>query len=132
LDSESEGDAVIPLLERMASDFPQALRYPWRISQEALFSEEESDDSGDSKAGAGASSRASTGSASPATTSRQHKVAATRVRTATLNLKLHHPTTDAFVEALHGLQVCTFVFVLLLRSLFGHRCASVHSCGQTY
>lgn len=102
LDSESEGNAVIPLLERMASDFPHALRYPWRISQEALFSENKGEDS---ETSAEASSSLSSSSSSSAIATRKARVAATRVRTATLNLKLHHPTTDAFVEALHGLQV---------------------------
>lgn len=72
LDREGEGDAVVPLLEKMAREYPAALRYPFKITMESLLARPEAE--------------------------------ATRARAATLAALLADPTTDAFVESLHGLQ----------------------------
>ena len=37
LDREVEGNAVVPLLERMAREFPQAMRFPFNITMESLL-----------------------------------------------------------------------------------------------
>jgi len=75
LDSEL-GDAVVGLLERLAHEYPQALRYPWRITTEVL----------EAKA-----------------TSPQ-LLEAMRRRTGRLRSLLTNSASEAFVEALHGLQ----------------------------
>jgi len=88
MDREVEGNALAPLLERMAERYPQALRYSFRISMESLVG-------GDGDAG---------DDGNKTSTSRSLVLKAMAQRTSRLSSLLHDPTTSAFVEALHGLQ----------------------------